>query len=986
MNKQLVAITSILIVLMISIFSLGYLFQNSEATIIESTQEAEAAQFGGRSSLDPDDPTTTSRLQIPLPEDAITLTGELDATYDHISPFLYLTVDDIKYQLEDSYRLFETFYSIHRQELQVSQTVDIIVSQSELDEYVSAQILPVYRFSVPETETDSNMLQRQSLSNIAPDTRRTYANVMCIPGSDAQDFPAGTKTYIENLMDDPTIGLEQYFNDVSFGTMQVRSRTLDPVRLDGPKSYWESAIQFNVDFVVNSCLNKFYQQNNNQPAFFNDGGFNYEFDSVQVFLSDELDPNWIGLATIFPTQLSSSFFTNSPFSGPTYSSHFILQQPFFGSYDQAVLAHEMGHNMGWLHSGIDQDYDSKWDVMSDAWSGFNATYGNTAQGTFMGNTYYNGWVPVNEIYQIDEQPQEFGDFTFDLEQTLDGNMNASSYRAASMIIQDSNIEDRIWFEARNQVSHDANIPGEGVVVYYDYFFDRVAYLNNESRFAFPNRVIDFDGNNNINDTGVVVEVGESFEIANSGVTITVNSEGATSYNVTVSIPERPKVTYQRSIDESGFVLNDEALPVEIPVEVVPPSGKSIDRVELYLSDSFFSLPELIDTDSTAPYTLNYNHLPANGNSFLANIFVYDQDGVVNKIEFTENEFYLDFAPFGVLFEADTSPQYGGRSPSHTSEVYFNDRIVQAVRGNNNFVYTRTSDDGRTWNQFQQYGGKTTDIIEQYVFNNTLFQAIRGGDDDIYMRTSSDGMNYTPWRFQGGRTLSKVTMVEFDGKLFQFVRGGDNAIYQRSTVDGSTWTPFTQYGGRTRSAPAVIVHNGRLIQSVQGFGNNAVYTRSTTNGTSWSAWNLDGQTRNTPEMVSYDGTVYHTVRGVNSNAIYMRTSTNGVTWSGWSFAGASGLDTPEFTVTGVNLIQTSIGGDRNIYIRDKKQGGTWSSWRPVRIYQFSPTFAQIPSSSSKPSVLWFADPDTSDQSVDDVLILTDTTINTDVYTRTLTYPY
>jgi len=259
---------------------------------------------------------------------------------------------------------------------------------------------------------------------------------------------------------------------------------------------------------------------------------------------------------------------------------------------------------------------------------------------------------------------------------------------------------------------------------------------------------------------------------------------------------------------------------------------------------------------------------------------------------------------------------------------FNGKFYQTVRGTDNFIYTRFSTDGSTWNPWGQTGGTTLSTPGMAQFSGRLYQVIHGTDNGIYLRFSGDGDNWSNWATLniGGQTLGAPELTVFQDKLVLAIRGTDNKIYVSQSGDGANWNPWKDAGGTTLSGPGITVFNNQLLMSVRGTINNEVYFSSSTDGITWNPWGLaGGQTLSSPELGVFNGQVYMVVRGTD-DSIYVKRSVDGQNWSSpWSVLDGKAKTGPEINVFNGQVFLTVGGTDKEIYLNRSRDGMTWAGW-------------------------------------------------------------
>ena len=236
---------------------------------------------------------------------------------------------------------------------------------------------------------------------------------------------------------------------------------------------------------------------------------------------------------------------------------------------------------------------------------------------------------------------------------------------------------------------------------------------------------------------------------------------------------------------------------------------------------------------------------------------------------------------------------------------------------------------RNWNQLS--GGATVDKpTEQTNFsvNNKIYQAILGNDTKLYTRSASDIFGWSSWQEGAGITLKDTPkMVEYLGKLYQLGFGTDNRMYTRSSVDGLTWTAWQEGAGITlKNTPSLNVFASKLYQTARGT-DNRLYTRSSVDGLAWTTWQEGAgvQIIDKPNTITFASNIYQSVLGIYTK-IYTRQSSNGTTWSSWTEAnGITALNQPDLIVFNSKLHQIVRGNDTRIYNRSSSDGINWSTW-------------------------------------------------------------
>ena len=184
--------------------------------------------------------------------------------------------------------------------------------------------------------------------------------------------------------------------------------------------------------------------------------------------------------------------------------------------DHVTFTHEMGHGFGLPHSSgpYGAVYDSNWDVMSGAWTNRDSFWGWLAPHTISYHKDMLGWIPADRIYDAPEGSSQ----TITLRRLAELG-GGGDYLMARVPRADGTY---YTVEARQFEGYDVNLPAEAVIMHHI-----------TSR-AF---VVDPDGDGNPDDDGAQWLPGETFTDAVNGIAVTVESETATGFVVTISVIE-----------------------------------------------------------------------------------------------------------------------------------------------------------------------------------------------------------------------------------------------------------------------------------------------------------------------------------------------------------------------------------------------------------------------------------------------------------------
>lgn len=188
----------------------------------------------------------------------------------------------------------------------------------------------------------------------------------------------------------------------------------------------------------------------------------------------------------------------------------------------AGLAHETGHGFGLPHSSgpYSQTYDSRWDIMSNAWIRWDSAIGMySPQGTIAYHKNLGGWIPSGRKFV----PPMNSQTTISIER-LAVPISSSNYLMAQIPIGGS-ATDYYTVEFRDRVGQDAWVPATCVVI----------HKVNTSGGGSHARVVDPDSNGNPNDAAAIWQAGETFTDSVAGISIRIDSLNATSATVTIAV-------------------------------------------------------------------------------------------------------------------------------------------------------------------------------------------------------------------------------------------------------------------------------------------------------------------------------------------------------------------------------------------------------------------------------------------------------------------
>lgn len=192
--------------------------------------------------------------------------------------------------------------------------------------------------------------------------------------------------------------------------------------------------------------------------------------------------------------------------------------------NSAVIAHEMGHGFGLPHANNWDDdgnpYDSPWDVMSDTWnhSVNHATYGGLGKHVNMYHKSRLEWVSGARLLEVADGEN--------VTATIDAAaVPASSnyYMARLPIPGDSRY---YTVEVRKRIgNYDGNLPDDVVIIH------EVVPGRSEPSWSYDAAVPPADFADN---EGTMWRVGETFTDGDENIVITIDSETANGFVVTIN--------------------------------------------------------------------------------------------------------------------------------------------------------------------------------------------------------------------------------------------------------------------------------------------------------------------------------------------------------------------------------------------------------------------------------------------------------------------
>ena len=347
-----------------------------------------------------------------------------------------------------------------------------------------------------------------------------WINILCKFADDGVE-PQGSSYFQDGLFGSEYPGMDHYWREVSYDTVSITSATAGWYTLPHPRSYYvdddaEDGRGADLDALLIDC---------GALADIDLGGA----EGLNLMFNLDLDCcAWGGQACIYESWLSG-------WCGS------VTWEPPWGYQNQQIIAHEMGHGFGLPHSnnsdGDDDTYDNPWDVMSDTWS-FGSwfwPYGNIGQHTISYHKRSLGWIPDADVF-----PFGGGVQTIELERLAQPIGNG--YLMAVIPVDQTRY---YTLEARVRVGYDVSLPGDGVII----------HEIDPSRWEPAWLVQEFPSNPS-GDDGEVWTVGEVYENAADGITITVEAATSTGWRISSGTCGDGVVLLTEECDDGNAVDGD----------------------------------------------------------------------------------------------------------------------------------------------------------------------------------------------------------------------------------------------------------------------------------------------------------------------------------------------------------------------------------------------------------------------------------------------
>lgn len=258
------------------------------------------------------------------------------------------------------------------------------------------------------------------------------------------------------------------------------------------------------------------------------------------------------------------------------------------------------------------------------------------------------------------------------------------------------------------------------------------------------------------------------------------------------------------------------------------------------------------------------------------------------------------------------------------------RVVQSIRGTDNLIRTRLSEDhGQTW---ASWISSTSSLAEPtLIFSSTfnrLLQFRVGRDSGAYFRMSNDfGNTWGIW-VKLGVTEVPISVVDTGDRIIMAIRSTNDGIYTRYSTDGGLHWSGLLFGGTIAGTIETVYdsNTNKVVQATRAPSGRFYSRNSSDKGSTWSSWVGNGTTLGNISMIVAGSQTIQAMRGTSNN-LYQRSSTDGgTTWSNWVRNGLT-LGDIELVYTGSRLIEAYPTSGYAIATRySTNLGGVWSAER------------------------------------------------------------
>ncbi len=312
-----------------------------------------------------------------------------------------------------------------------------------------------------------------------------FVTILC-KFSDIADEPYPMATYKNWTTGTTYPSLDHYWRELSYNQMNVSgSVVVGWYTLPYPLSHYVPGDgSVDISSMATDCTSA-ADPDVDFPRFW---GINQQFNGSFGFSAGTLGPTWTLTA-----------------DGQTKTYGMTWLYPWNSLAD---YAHEDGHTLGLPHS-------NGWDIMRHG-SGIPSCGDGIPLHTISWNKDVLGWIPAARKLTVAPNTSR----TITLERLA---LPGSGNYLMAQIPMDNAPGQFYTVEARRQAGYDDCLPGDAAILYQ---------VNSSSQVQ-PAQMVDGDGNGNLLDAGAMWTPGETFTDAANKITVTVNAQTATGFQVTI---------------------------------------------------------------------------------------------------------------------------------------------------------------------------------------------------------------------------------------------------------------------------------------------------------------------------------------------------------------------------------------------------------------------------------------------------------------------
>jgi len=320
--------------------------------------------------------------------------------------------------------------------------------------------------------------------------KKPWLNILC----KFSDKPTEISTvpFIQGIFDNSFPFLEDYWRQTTFGAIDITgTQTIGWFTLPKTKDYYVTGQNVNLAELASDCKSLA------SPSF----DFSV-YAGTNLFFNDDL---------------------GGPARGGFFEGNRVTWLPPWSHSMVSVVAHEMGHTYGLMHSSgeYESEYDSPWDIMSNSYvnPGSISPYKFIPQHTIAFHKYQLGAIEPSYIWSNLNHKSKNG-VIVNLNRLETKPTEENSYLMLD-IYSSGGLHYTV--EARDLIDYDEGIPANAVILH--------KIVDNYRAY-----VVDPDNNGNPGDEASQWTVGEVFENGDGDVKIEILKKTPTGFDVKVTAP------------------------------------------------------------------------------------------------------------------------------------------------------------------------------------------------------------------------------------------------------------------------------------------------------------------------------------------------------------------------------------------------------------------------------------------------------------------